>query len=115
MADVAGDEVAPSDFPKTKWEWEKAFLARSRSEGMNPTTQHIALVLSVYARKSGENIFPSRSTIQSVTGRSRETVRASLKELRTSGWVTQVSRGSQMSGKASVYRLSIPKGRGGDL
>lgn len=109
------EDVAPIEtesrvtgHPASKWDWEKALITRSRSEGIKPTWQHVALLLSVYADGDGTSIRPSIATLVDVSGRSKATVQESLKNLRDRGWVQQVSRGSGLTGQTSEYRLTIP-------
>lgn len=91
-----------------KWEWEKALLERSVAEGLTPTTQHVALVLSTYADGDGNDIRPSVATVVRVSGRSRATVHEALRALRDAGWIEQLARGSGAAKRASLYRLAIP-------
>lgn len=91
-----------------KWEWEKAFLARGIAEGLTPTAQHVALVLSTYADGEGKGIRPSVETLVRVSGRSRATVHAALRSLRDTGWIRQIARGSGAAKRASLYELAIP-------
>ncbi|WP_372490576.1 helix-turn-helix domain-containing protein [Nocardioides bruguierae] len=75
---------------------------------MTPGCQHVALVLSTYTNADGSKAHPSNALLVERTGTSKSTVSRSLKYLREHGWVTQESRGTGGSGKASVYRLTIP-------
>lgn len=94
--------------PADKWTWEKALLERAVVEGLTPTAQHIALVLSTYADGNGEQIRPTVETVVRVSGRSRATVHSALRALRDTGWLRQLSRGSGKGKRASEYRLTIP-------
>ncbi|GAA1725920.1 hypothetical protein [Aeromicrobium alkaliterrae] len=94
--------------PSDKLKWQTALLQRSIDEGMTPGCQHIALALSTYSNGDGTQAHPSDALLVRVTGTSKTKVSRSLRYLREHGWVEQVSRGSGGSGRASVYRLTIP-------
>lgn len=94
--------------PAAKWDWESSLLNRSVAEGLTPTAQHVALVLSTYADGDGQRIRPSVDTVVLVSGRSRATVHSALRQLRERGWILQVSRGAGATRRASEYRLTIP-------
>lgn len=101
MTEVRGE-------PTRKWTWESALLERGIAEGLTPTAQHVALVLSTYADGDGANIRPTVDTVVRACGRSRATVHSALRQLRTQGWVEQVRRGSGATRRASEYRLTVP-------
>lgn len=94
--------------PASKWDWEQALKDRSRSEGMTPGCQHIALLMSTYANGDGTSIRPTVQTVAAVSGKSRASVHEALRFLRDRGWVLQVSRGAGVTRKASEYRLTVP-------
>lgn len=94
--------------PASKWAWEAALLERSVAEGLTPTAQHIALLMSTFADGDGTNIRPTTARIQRVSGRGRATVFGALRELRGRGWILQVHRGAGVTKRASEYRLTIP-------
>jgi hypothetical protein len=100
-------ETENSD-PAWRWTWERALRERSADGGLSPTAQHIALMMATHADPAGDGIRPTVLTLCRATGRGRSVVSAGLKELRDSGWITQIYKGSQTAGRASVYRLSIP-------
>lgn len=94
--------------PAAKLAWQTALIQRSVAEGMTAGCQHIALALSTYSNADGTSAHPSDALLVRATGTSKSTVSRSLRYLRENGWVEQVSRGSGGSGRASVYRLTIP-------
>lgn len=103
----AGTPAPPAD-PASKLPWQTALVKRSHAEGLSPSVQHIALVLSTYSNRDGTNAYPPIKTLVEVTGRSQSTVTRALRDLREKGWVRQESKGSGFGGRASVYRLTIP-------
>jgi hypothetical protein len=98
----------PRGVPTRKWSWEASLLERGVREGLTPTAQHVALVMSTYANGDGEGIRPTVETLVRASGRSRATVHSALRQLRVSGWLDQVSRGSGAARRASEYRLTVP-------
>jgi predicted transcriptional regulator len=105
---ATADEQQIVGTPASKWDWEAALLERSVREGLAPTAQHIALVISTFADGDGTNIRPTTARIQMVSGRGRATVFDALRELRSRGWIRQVRRGAGAAKRASEYRLTIP-------
>jgi hypothetical protein len=106
MAEPVDDAVTGQ--VANKWTWESALLERSIREGLTPTAQHVALIMSTFADGDGQNIRPTVETLTRVSGRSRATVHSALRHLRQSGWLRQVARGSGVARRASEYRLTIP-------
>jgi hypothetical protein len=106
MSNEQADETPPER--AGRWTWERALRERSATEGLTPTAQHVALMMSTYADPAGEGIWPSITTLCAATGRGRSVVNSALRELRDSGWIEQVRRGSGMARKTSEYRLRVP-------
>ncbi len=100
------EDPAVARSPASKWDWEKALVARSRAEGMTAGCQHVALLLSTYANGDGTSIRPTVETLSTVSGKGQSTVKEALRYLREHGWVHQMSRGQ--TGRVSEYRLTIP-------
>ncbi|MGW6424011.1 helix-turn-helix domain-containing protein [Nocardia sp. NPDC055053] len=78
-----------------------------RTNGHKFTATEMATLVAIfnYTNEQGKNAFPGMKRLCEDTCRSRGQVSEAVKSLRLRGWITEVSRGSGISGNASRYEL----------
>ncbi len=77
--------------------------------GLEPTTRHVALTLSLHMNERGGSCFPSQATLARETGLHDETVRLHLRRLREAGYLlVENDRSMKGRGTRNHYSATIP-------
>lgn len=77
--------------------------------GLQSTTRHVALTLSLHMNERGGSCFPAIETLAGETGLTYDTVRRHLRILRESGWLaTEERRRGEGRGTTVFYSATTP-------
>ena len=83
----------------------------SPESGLEPTSRHVALALSLHMNERGGSCFPSLDTLAAETGYHVDTVKKHLRVLATGGWITKVTRSMGVGrGSRNDYQATTPDG-----
>ena len=76
---------------------------------LQPTTRHVALVLSLHMNERGGSCFPSQPTLAKETGLTDRAVREHLLILNAKGWIER----KKQPGRVDMYEATTPEAGSG--
>jgi hypothetical protein len=88
-----------SEFSKLNW------LKRTNGHKFKPAEFRVLIAIYNHTDGQGQRAFPGLKLLAEETGHSKSTVSEAVTALRNAGWITETSRGSGVSGNASVLAL----------
>lgn len=91
--------MSSDKFSKLTW------LKRTNGHKFKPAEFRVLIAIFNHTNEHGQRAFPGLKLLAEETGHSKSTVSEAVTALRHAGWITETSKGSGVSGNASVLAL----------